>query len=254
MASPHMVLGVAQDASKDDIKKAYRTLAKQFHPDINKDEGASERFQEIQTAYDTLTDEGKQSTRSTAHAWGGADFGNAFNFSAGFQFRQMLNIQCNIEIRDAYRGCEVALDMQMADGATKVLINLPAGVTTGSRLKVNTPDPAFANIDLFVVVNVVDTNEFQSVGANVIGHIHVGLWDAILGTEIDVAMVEGSTRLVIPAGTKEGDQIRIAGQGMPRIEHPGLSGDFIATVHITMPELSEAQKKIVAQLRDGALQ
>ena len=260
MKSPHVVLGVAPNASKEEIKSAYRKLVKQYHPDKTKDDpDATKRFHEIQAAYDDLTDETKKNAKPTAHApWSGFPGGHpfsGFDFAGGqanFQFRQTARIQCDISVVDAYNGCKVSLDIQTPDGRNPtIFVDIPAGIPSGSTLRVNTDDPSLTNIDLMVIVMVIPSDRFAVNGADLFTKVELSVWDALLGGSFNIPTIDGDVDVVIPPAINHGATIVVPAKGMPLMRQEGVHGALNVIVEVVMPTLTDAQRDAVRRIRDG---
>jgi len=209
------VLGVKETASAEEIKKAFRALAKKYHPDRNKGKkDAEERFKEISEAYDTLSDPKKKSEYDVMRqygAFGGAQgagqnpFGGAFRQSGPgggrFEFRTSGGEDLG-DIGDLFS--------QFFGGQT--------GQTSKSRRRTRNP--------------FGEESSSESRGNDVQSEITISFMDAIKGATRLIALPDGKKiRVKIPAGIEDGGKIRLAGQGQPGI-FGGEPGDLIITVHI----------------------
>ena len=133
-------------------------------------------------------------------------------------------------------------------------IKIPAGVETGSRLRVNGEGEAGANGglkgDLYVVIHVAEHETFERQGANLYSAAPITFAQAALGAEIDVKTLDGSEKLKIPAGTQTGTVFRIKSQGMPALGGRGKGDLFVAATIITPKSLTKEQRKLLEQLAD----
>ncbi len=133
-------------------------------------------------------------------------------------------------------------------------IKIPAGVETGSRLRVSGEGEAGPNGgpcgDLFVVVHVKDHDIFERQGANLYSAVPVTFAQAALGSEITVKTLAGAEELKIPAGTQTGTVFRIKSQGMPALGGRGRGDLFVAVTLITPKSLTKEQRKLLEQLAE----
>jgi len=263
------VLGVAKTASATEIKKAYRKLALQYHPDRNKSADAEQKFKEINEAYEVLADpQKKQAYDQFGHAAfspgggaqnyqqgpfsysystdsGGSPFGG---FSDPFEiFEQFFGgaSPFSREARIPRYGLTLSL-LEAAQGVEKNVmiegkrrkIKIPAGVDDGSRIKFP---------DFYVTIDVQPDRVFQREGANVFVNQEIALATAILGGTVAVPTIGGTVKLKIRAGTQPETMVRLAGRGIPRLHGFG-KGDQYVRLRVKIPtRLSHSQKVAVRQ-------
>jgi molecular chaperone DnaJ len=202
------ILGVRKDASEDDIKKAYRKLAKKHHPDVNKGNKESEnKFKELSEAYAVLSDREKrdQYDRLGKEAFGGqSTFAGGQNPFAGFDFGQFTNARG--------RG----------------------GRSTGGGARRGSPGGGFTDIfsDLFGGA----MPDAPQRGSDVEAETTINFRDAILGTTLELSMsgADGnriSVKVKIPEGVADGQKLRLRGKGSPGMMG-GPNGDLNLTVRV----------------------
>ena len=281
------VLGVKRDASDAEIKKAYRRLAKQYHPDANDQSPQAEaRFKEVNEAYATLSDpEKRQQYDLMGHVDGGfagfqdipVDFSN-FNFTNAGPFGdfieelfqghtrqrrgpshqsvswqpqpttgQDIEQPISIHLSEAYHGANRTY--QMGDKTLK--IRIPRGVSNGTRIRVNGKGAAGSNGgksgDLYLRVTVKPDEDFRREGDDLHREIQLDLFTALLGGVIDVPTLDRPIRLTIPPETSSGQRFRIAGKGMPRSENNDQRGDLIVRTQIDIPNNLTAEERELAK-------
>ena len=133
-------------------------------------------------------------------------------------------------------------------------IKIPAGVETGSRLKVVGEGEGGINGgssgDLFVVINVAEHEIFERQGANLYSAVPVSFAQAALGAEIEVKTLDGEENLKIPAGTQTGTVFRLKAKGMPALGGRGRGDLFVAVTLITPKTLTKEQRKLLEQLAE----
>jgi curved DNA-binding protein len=276
MTDHYKTLGVDRNANQDDIKKAYRKMAAQHHPDRG---GDTAKFQEVQAAYETLSDEGKRAQYDNPQPQGFNQFGG---FPPGFEdvFSQMfggggspfgdifgraqhrqpqrnrnLNIQTAITLEEAYSGKTIIANLQLPSGRDQVLeIKIPAGIQDGMTLRLaNMGDDTIPNAprgDIHLSVTVIPHNEFTRQGDDLIRTLQINCIDAMLGKTIYVNTIDG-TRLEIkvPEGTQHGQVLSAAGYGMPKVNDNRFKGSLLLQINITVPKnLNNTQKELLKQI------
>jgi curved DNA-binding protein len=267
----YSTLGVNKNATSDDIKKAYRKLASQHHPDKG---GDTATFQEIQTAYDILSNPDKRAQydnpqpQFTGGPFGGnsADMedilrnmfgGNPF-FGAGFQQRQQrnrnLNMQTTISLEEAFYGKDLIATIGLPSGREQMVeVKIPAGVQDGTTLRLSQMgDDSISGIprgDMHLTINVSPHNKFLRQGDDLVSNIEISCFDAILGKTLYVDTIDSKTlELVIRPGTQHGQILAAAGYGMPKMNDNRFKGRLLINVSIKMPNnLTDAQKQILKE-------
>jgi len=260
------VLGVPTDATEADIKKAFRKLASQHHPDKG---GDTTKFQQIQEAYETLSDGNKrqeydhpprQGFTGNFHQ-GHQTFGDdvfAEMFGAGrrgFEFRQqqmrnpdaMTNIM--ITMKDCFTGVSKVLDFGQGNSQN---IDLPAGILPGSQVRLsgmspNIPNPQAPPGDLIINIQIQREPGFDLDGPNLIHYAEIDAISAMVGCDIPIRHITGKTvKLKVPAGTQPGSKLRIKGMGLPIQGNAGVSADWYTIISIRVPQITD--KEIVEEL------
>jgi curved DNA-binding protein len=271
MSDPYTVLGVARDASEDEIKSAFRKLAMKHHPDQNPgDASAEEKFKEINNAYETLKNPQKKEQHDfrgfggpfhQQSSPGGFEFGFSFDQAMGQIFREFnarniphnrhFNTQCTISFIDSFRGCEATLNMQ--DGR-EIRLKVPAGVDNGTKIRV---PGGGENIhknqlpgDLYVIIQVAPHPEYSRNGKNLYSDVPIDMFDAILGKTLDIATLDGDIVTVdIPPGIQNNHKVRLNSRGMPLVGSD-LRGDLIVNISITTPQnLNERQIELLREIK-----
>lgn len=274
----YQILGVAKTATQDEIKKAYRKLALQYHPDRNKTKEGEEKFKEVTKAYEVLSDEQK---RQTYDQYGAAAFENggpggqgpfggaggfggqqgpfSYQYSTGGDFggftdpfdifeqffggnarRQQRPVySLGVDFMEAVHGAEKKVTI---DGNT-LTIKIPAGVDDGSRIR-------FEKYDL--VISVHPDKRFHREGSDIITEHDVTFVDAALGTELPVETIDGKVTIKVPAGTQPNAIIRLKGKGVKHVRGTG-QGDHYIKIKVTVPtHLNNKQKEILKELKDAS--
>jgi len=282
------VLGVSRNASLEEIKKAYRKLALEWHPDRNKSSQAEERFKEINEAYEVLSDPGKKAaydqfghaafspgsmggfegfpggfTRTykkgpftyTYTTFGGSPLGGfGFDFE-GFSdpfeiFEQFFGGSPFRERRQFPRYGLTLSFMEAAKGCEKEII------IEGEKRKIRIPQGVEDGTrikfsDFYVTIDVKPDKIFQREGDDIFVNQEISLGTAILGGTIDVPTIDGQVKLKIRPGTQPGTMIRLRGRGIKRLHGYGR-GDQYVRLLVKIPEkLTSRQKELVREFEKG---
>lgn len=272
------ILGVSDTATADEIKRAYRKLASQHHPDKG---GDHTKFQEIQKAYETLADNNKrQQYDMQRNGFGGGD-GMRFHWhsadmhhpdiseifrSFGFgadpfsgvrqqqrrnkDLRVNLQIPLNATLEDQHK----TISVQTTNGHRETVdVTIPRGVTSGTNIKyAGLGDNLFNTIprgDLYVQIIVTEIENFVVSGLDLFTRVNVNCLLAITGGEVNVPGIdEKQFAINLPAGVQQGTKFRIPGQGIYQMNSE-LRGNLYVEVAITIPQnLTAEQLEIVRSL------
>lgn len=247
MNDPYKILGLSPEATEDEVKKAYRKKAFEFHPDRNQgDKEAEEKFKEVTAAYDAIKNPRPQNPHGEHSPFRGFEDMMRGWMNQNVQ-RQALT-RCSITLKDAYNGCEVVITVLNKDIAVKI----PAGVETGMRMRIPgaVDDPhSGETADLIVQIVVEDDENFVRNGPHLFTKISVNALDALLGETIDVVSIDGSvSRVTIPEGFVSGWKIRLPEKGM-RIVGSHTRGDHFIVVDILVETLNDEQKELIKQIK-----
>ena len=279
MADPYKTLGVDKTASAEEIKKAYRKLAKQLHPDLNPgDESVEQRFKEVSLAYDILGDAEKRqrfdrgeinaSGQETAAGQAGGGFyrsyagGREGSKYANFEFGQGFDVEdlvsdlfgrnpsrrgsdvsyaIKVDFLEAVLGAKKRL--RLAD--TKTLdVTLKPGSENGQtlRLKGQGQDGRGGGPpgDALITIEVSPHPVFTRDGQDIQVEVPVGLKEAALGASVQVPTVHGKVALKIPANSSSGRTLRLKGKGVPATANKP-AGDQYVTIKIVLPSEPDAE-------------
>jgi curved DNA-binding protein len=305
----YKILGVARDASADDIKKAYRKLARKYHPDVSKEKNAEENFKEVSEAYETLRDSEK---RAAFDQLGSHAAGQEFrpppdwsqHFASGSPFETMgqsafddidladllagltgrargrgggraggregpipgpdYEAMVRITLQQAFHGTEIELDLSVPEyderGVAhrvphRIKVRIPKGVIDGQKLRV--PGKGGKGMqgappgDLYLDIQVQPHPLFRTSGQDLYVDLPLAPWEAVLGTSVELPTLAGAVSLKVPASTRAGQQLRLAGRGLSR--PGGKSGDLFAIVSIVVPTVvNERERSSYRELSESS--
>jgi curved DNA-binding protein len=242
MTDHYATLGVAKTATQDEIKRAFRRLASQHHPDKG---GDTAKFQAIQAAYDVLGDEAKRraydtpqpqfqqfNTSFNIHDIFGQMFGQQSPFGQQHARRGHVRMSLWIQLADVATGGRRTVSLGTQGGVQGVEIEIPRGIEDEDNVQYQGLGPGGS--DLVVTFRVHGHANWQRQGANLITEQRVPLWDLILGGEITVRDILNQELVTtVPAGTQPGTMLRLRGRGLPNKD--GGVGDIFVRVSTQLP-------------------
>jgi curved DNA-binding protein len=283
----YATLGVERTAGADEIKKAYRRLARRYHPDVSKEKDAEARFKEVNEAYSVLSDTEKRAAYDQLGAgynagdefrpppdWaagfggggaGATDFGDLFESL----FRQHAggatrtgrrsprrapdqSVAVEVSLEESALGTQRTVRIAGTDGVERTLkVTIPAGVVEGSKVRLAgqaTAGPGQTPGDLFLEVQVRPHPLFRVSGRDLNLELPLAVWEAALGARIEVPTLTGRVELNIPAGTQGGQRLRLKGRGLPGTP----AGDLLVSIQLRAPPAAQANTLpgLYARLRD----
>lgn len=275
----YRVLGVSRNASADDIKKAYRKLAHQYHPD--KQGGDEAKFKEVNEAYQVLSNSQKKSQydRFGQTFEGGAGGGNPFHgqnpfggFEWDFQgspegfgdifdiFNQFaraarargadIRAEHRISLEDAYRGLEAKFKIRLHSGEKEISIKIPAGVEDGQAIKIPGGGEMGERVagDLYVIVRVLPHKNFERRAADLWATKEIKLKDILLGHKFSISEIGGGeAEFEVPSGHNLREPIRLPGKGMPKLGLLKNRGDLYVRLEVKVPKVSAKLKKAIEE-------
>lgn len=271
MKDHYQTLGIDRTASDGEIKKAYRKLAGQHHPDKG---GDTSRFQEIQEAYETLGDPQKRQQYDNPHPFqSGFDqfefrthmnmnddiFTHIFQNGGFGSFRTQprknkdLRISITVPLASTLEDQNKTVNLQTTKGDTVTLdVTIPRGASDGTTIKyTGMGDNFFDSLprgDLYVIINTIMDTRFEVNASNLVSTVEINSIEAILGIETDVTgLDEKIFKIKIPPGCQYGTRLCLRGQGLYVINSSNR-GDLIIVVSIKTPMLAQPQLEQLQQL------
>lgn len=258
-------LGVAETATADEIKKAYRQLSKQYHPDMSGGDDA--KFKEISEAYEHLSNDVKRAQYDASRMNPFANMGgNGFAFDGNLSdmFNQFFGgdprrargqnhtIMMNISFMDAYQGSEKVFALN----GEHVRINIPRGVKTGTKLRmkgkgeVNPYNPSAGRGDLIINIQVQPSPIFIVNGNDIWIDYNLPWWNIATGCKIDVELPDGSwIKVPVNKNSHHHKTLRIKDKGWP-IYNTNKNGSLMIRLNATFPELNESQLEKLNELKE----
>ncbi len=284
----YKILGITKNATDEEIKKAYRKLARTLHPDLNPtDKDAHRKFQQVNEANEVLSDpvkrkkydqygkdwqhadqfEQQRSHRQQQQPFGGGqhfggdddgDFSSFFEsmFGGGHRGRQTkfrgqdYQAELKLSLVDALETHPQTLTVN----GKNIRITIPAGVEHGQVIKLKGHGAAGVNGgpagDLYITFSITTHPGFRRSGNDLHTHGAIDLYTALLGGETTIDTLKGRVKLKVNPETQPGTKIRLKGKGFPIYKKEGEAGDLYVTWDVKLPtNLSESEKELFIQLR-----
>lgn len=243
MKNHYQTLGVTKTASPDEIKRAYRKLASQHHPDKGGDTG---RFQEIEEAYRVLSDPNQRAAYDNPqpgpHSFnfntGGFDFQTIFdmfgtNMRPQHRRQQVARMSLWISLEDVAKGGRRQVAVGTAQGTQGVEIEIPLGIGDGETVQYQGLAPG--GLDLLVTFRVQQSGGWSRQGQTLMTERQLSIWDLVLGTEITIQDLLGNSFVLnVPPGTQPGTLLRMRGRGLPAVNRP--PGDILVRIQARVPD------------------
>lgn len=283
------ILGVSKTATAQDIKKAYRKLARKYHPDVNpNDKAAEQKFKEINEAHEVLSNtENRKKYDAYGEHWQNAeayeqakqqqhytktnqkqsgnysqeDFEDIFGNMFGGQFSgrgqrdvkfkgQDYNAELHLNIKDVYQTHKRTLTINNKN----IRITIPAGIEHGQTIKINSYGGQGVNGgpngDLYIQFSIQNNTSFKRDKDNLYTTVDLDLYTAMLGGELMVDTFNGKVKLTIKPETQNGTKVKLKGKGFPKYKKEGQFGDLYITYQLKTPtKLSKEEKDLFKQLQ-----
>ncbi len=265
----YQTLGVERTADAETLKRAYRKLARKYHPDVSKERQAEERFKEVQEAYEVLKDPERRAAydqlgrdyragqsfrpppdwqqrfaqgRGASFGEGGFSdffsslFGGAAGAAAGGAPRDMQAGDLEISLEEAFAGARRRVSLQEGGRARLVDVQIPPGITDGQALRV---PGVGGRPSILYRVQIRPHAIFSLQGRDVQIELPLAPWEAALGAKVAVPTLGGTVDVTVPAGAQAGMKLRLRGRGLPA--NPG--GDQFVVIKIVAPPADTPQAR-----------
>lgn len=271
--------------SLDDIKIAYRELAKKYHPDVNiGNNRAEERFKDINEAYRVLSDHsskrkydriwtshiGKKKNFEESKRSEGSLVSDFFTMFFGQNKEEDVNdknkkkkvpikgenieTEISLSIEEAFFGLEKKISLRTMNGKMKTFsIKVPAGIRNGEKVRLmgqgKEGKNGGKNGDLFIKINIENNERFILNGYDLITNLYLSPWEAALGTRVSISGIDETVSLFVPPGIQSGERVKIAKKGYK--DGKGSRGDLITEIKIMVPKkLTEQEKELFEKLSE----
>ena len=282
--SLYETLEVSENASADEIKKAYRKLARKYHPDVNKDPKAEEKFKEINAAYEVLSDPqkkqqydqygdsmfGGQNFSDFARNQGGgvdldeilrqmfgggaAGFGRS-NFGGGFGF-DAPDLDTNAQITIPFEVAVLGGKRNISLNNDSFDIKIPEGIEDGQRIRAKGKGKTYQGQrgDLILKINISPSNEYEREFDNLIKYFDLPLKTALFGGKVDIKTIHKDITLKVPQNTKQNQKFRVKELGVLN-RKTKVRGDLYLKANIILPKVedlsSELRTLLEKELKDS---
>jgi curved DNA-binding protein len=264
------ILGVTRGADPDEVKRAYRKLARKFHPDVSKEKNAEEKFKEVQEAYEVLRDSDKRAAydqlgrdyRNGQQFRPPPDWSQRFGSSGGQRFSDINGFSdffsslfggsaaggsnagqadsdaghLDVTVEEAFAGTKRRVTLSEHGRQRLVDVQIPAGVTEGQPLRI----PGLGGrTSLIFRIRLRPHHLYEVVGKDVQIELPLAPWEAALGAKVAVPTLGGTVELTIPAGAQSGQKLRLRARGFPG----NPAGDQMVTIKLVTPAAQSTTEK-----------
>jgi len=285
--SLYETLEVNENASETEIKKAYRKLARQYHPDVNKESDAEDKFKEINAAYEILSDKQKKQqydmhgdsmfggqnfhdfSRSHGGAgagsmedilremfsgggggFGGGGFGGGGSpFGGGFQ--QEVNLDMETSVTIPFVVSILGGSHSVAVNGDRFDIKIPAGVKSGEKMRVKGKGHAQGGRagDLFLKITVATNPEYEREDNDLVKSFDLPLNAALFGDKVAIQTLEKEIKLKVPTNTKNGQRFRVKEMGAMN-RKTKVRGDLYLRANIILPKVEDLDEELVKLMKE----
>ncbi|RXK14150.1 DnaJ family protein [Halarcobacter mediterraneus] len=285
--SLYETLEVKENASTDEIKKAYRKLARKYHPDVNKDKDAEDKFKEINAAYEVLSDPekkqqydqfgdsmfGGQNFHDFARGQGqGVDldeilrqmFGGQGGFSSsGFSQNGFNNFGgfsqgFNEPDLDTQAQITIPFDVAVLGGKQHISLNndsfdikIPEGINNGQKIRAKGKGKSYQGQrgDLIIKINIASSPEYEREGSTLIKTFDIPLKTALFGGKVEIKTIHKTITLKVPQNTKQNQKFRVKELGVLD-RKTSIKGDLHLKANIILPKLEDLEEEVQEYLQE----
>lgn len=274
----YSTLGLNRNASQEEIKKAYRKMAMQHHPDRGGDE---KKFKQISEAYEILSDPQKKQmvdmgvdprnqqqggfnqsgpfefhfgTHNFEDIFGGFGFGG---FHRHAQRNKTISLIVDLTLEDILNGKNLDAEVSIPGGRKKIInIAIPPGIEEGQQIRYQgMGDNSIPNVpagDLIVNIRVIPHSTFRREGDNLVLDKYITVWDALAGTKIDISTLDKkSLEITVPAGCQPETVLSCRNEGLPNMRSK-LRGNLLVKIKVRIPKIVDQKNKdLIEQIKNG---
>jgi curved DNA-binding protein len=260
------VLGVTRVADADALKRAYRKLARKYHPDVSKEKNAESKFKELQEAYEVLRDPDKRAAydhlgrdyRSGQQFRPPPDWSQRFGHAGSQRFSDINGFSdffstlfgggtgapppeadaghLDVTVEEAFAGTKRRVMLNEGGRARAVDVQIPPGVSEGQSLRIAGTG---GGASLIFRIRLRPHSLYVPQGKDVQIELPLAPWEAALGAKVAVPTLGGTVELTVPAGSQSGQKLRLRGRGFPGTP----SGDQIVSIKLVTPAAGSSQAK-----------
>ena len=264
------ILGLTRSADADEVKRAYRKLARKFHPDVSKEKNAEDKFKEVQEAYEVLRDSDKRAAydqlgrdyRNGQQFRPPPDWSQRYGHSGGQRFSDLNGFSdffsslfggsgpgggksaqadsdaghLDVTVEEAFAGTKRRVSLNEQGRQRQVDVQIPAGVTEGQPLRI----PGIGGrTSVIFRIRLRPHHLYDVVGKDVQIELPLAPWEAALGAKVAVPTLGGTVELTVPAGAQSGQKLRLRARGLPG----NPAGDQMVTIKLVTPAAQSATEK-----------
>jgi len=283
--SLYETLGVSSSANESEIKKAYRKLARQYHPDVNKEASAEEKFKEINAAYEVLSDKNKKAQYDThgdsmfggqnfhdfargqgqnvdldemlrgmfgqgggGFSGGAGGFGGGFG-GGGFGGQQQMNLDIESSITVPFSVSVLGGKHSVSMHGESFDIKIPAGIKSGEKLRVKGKgkDMGSQKGDLYLIIKVAPSSDYEREGDDLVKTFDVPLKLALFGGKVEVETLDKDIKLKVPQNTKNNQRFRVKEMGVVN-RKTKVRGNLYLKANIVLPSVDALDEDLVEAL------
>jgi curved DNA-binding protein len=260
------ILGVTRGVEADEVKRAYRKLARKYHPDVSKEKNAEDKFKEVQEAYEVLRDPEKRAAydqlgrnyRPGQQFRPPPDWSQRFGHSGSQRFSDLNGFSdffsslfggaegapppeadaghLDVTVEEAFAGTKRRVMLNEGGRARSVDVQIPAGVSEGQSLRIAGTG---GRASLIFRIRLRAHALYAVQGRDVQIELPLAPWEAALGAKVAVPTLGGTVELTVPAGAQSGQKLRLRGRGFPGAPN----GDQIVSIKLVTPGAQSAQAK-----------